>query len=556
MKWRSSLVKNGVERAPHRALLRSLGLSSRDLDRPFIAVVNSWNEIVLGHSHLRRLAEDVKRGVRAAGGTPFEFDTIGICDGLAMGHEGMKYSLVSREIIADSVEAMVEAHRFDAMVLISSCDKIVPAHLMVAARLDLPSIMVTGGPMMPGRLRGKLVDVMTVFEAVGKFQKGRISEKELRRLEGCACPGPGSCAGLFTANTMACLTEALGMSLPRCAAMHANDPAKAILAKESGRRIMALLKKGPLPSSIMTEKAFENAITVDMALGGSTNSVLHLSSIARELGIDLSLDSFDELSRRTPHICDLRPSGQYFMKDFEKAGGVPALLKRLESKLKLNVMTVTGKTLKELITGYKVLNDQVIRSLSSPIHSEGGIAILGGNLAPGGALIKYSSVPATMLKFGGPAVVFDSEEEAVDGIAQGKVHKGDVVVIRYEGPVGGPGMREMLVPTSLIVGMNLSDKVALLTDGRFSGATRGPCVGHVAPEAAIKGPIAALEAGDTVEITIPARRLDVRISKEEMERRLRTWKPKKREVKGCLARVFGAKAERWPQLNSLSQSVE
>lgn len=544
MKRRSSLVKDGIERAPHRALLRSLGLSSRDLSRPFIAIANSWNEIVPGHTHLRRLAEAAKQGVRAAGGTPFEFDTIGICDGLAMGHEGMKYSLASREIIADSVEAMVEAHRFDAMVLISSCDKIVPGHLMAAARLDIPSIMVTGGPMMPGRLQGNFVDVMTVFEAVGKFQKGRISEKELRRLEGCACPGPGSCAGLFTANTMACLTEALGMSLPRCAAMHANDPAKLSLARESGRRIMSLLDNGPLPSSVMTEEAFENAITVDMALGGSTNSVLHLSSIARELGIDLTLERFDELSRRTPHICDLRPSGPYFMKDFEKAGGVPALLKRLEPKLKLSAKTVMGKTLKELIAGYKVLNDQVIRPMSNPIHSEGGIAILRGNLAPGGAVIKYSSVPATMLKFRGPAVVFDSEEDAVDGIARGKVREGDVAIIRYEGPVGGPGMREMLVPTSLIVGMNLSDKVALLTDGRFSGATRGPCVGHVAPEAAVKGPIAALKAGDTIEINIPDRRLDARISNEEMASRLHDWKPRERKVKGCLARVFGAQAAR------------
>jgi len=546
MKLRSSSVKDGVERAPHRALLRSLGLSSRDLRRPFIAIVNSWNEIVPGHIHLRRLAEAAKQGVKAAGGTPFEFDTIGICDGLAMGHEGMKYSLASREIIADSVEAMVEAHRFDAMLLISSCDKIVPAHLMAAARLDIPSIMITGGPMMPGRLRGHLVDVMTVFEAVGKLQKGRISEKELARLEGCACPGPGSCAGMFTANTMACLTEALGMSLPGCAAMHANDPAKASLARESGRKIVSLLKNGPSPSSIMTKDAFENAITADMALGGSTNSVLHLTSIARELGIDLSLDRFDELSRKTPHICNLRPSGPYFMRDFEKAGGVPALLKRLESKLRLDVVTVTGKTLKKLISGYKVLNDQVIRPMSSPIHSEGGIAILRGNLAPGGAVIKHSSVPAAMLKFRGPAVVFDSEEEAVNGIARGKIHEGDVVVIRYEGPVGGPGMREMLIPTSLIVGMDLSDKIALLTDGRFSGATRGPCVGHVAPEAAVKGPIAALKAGDTIEINIPNRRLDVRISKEEMAHRLRTWKPREREVRGCLARIFGTQAARSP----------
>ena len=531
-------MKDGVERAPHRALLRSLGLSSKDLGRPFIAIVNSWNEIVPGHIHLKKLAEAAKRGVRTAGGTPFEFDTIGICDGLAMGHEGMKYSLASREIIADSIEAMVEAHRFDGMVLISSCDKIVPGHLMAAARLDIPSIVVTGGPMMPGQLKGSNVDLMTVFEAVGKFRKGQISEVELNRLERCACPGPGSCAGLFTANTMACLTEALGMSLPGCAAMHANDPAKIGLAKESGKKIMALLDEGISPSAIMTEDAFENAIVVDMALGGSTNSVLHLRSIAEEFGIDLPLEMFDELSRRTPHICNIRPGGPYFMKDFEKAGGVPGLLKQLEPTLKLSVLTVTGKTLKELIQHYKVLNPHVIRPVSDPIHSEGGIAILRGNLAPEGAVIKHASVQANMQRFTGPAVVFDSEEEAVNGIEQGRVHEGDVVVIRYEGPVGGPGMREMLVPTSLIVGMNLSDKVALLTDGRFSGATRGPCVGHIAPEAAAKGPIAALRTGDMIEIDIPRRRLDVRLSDEEMASRLRDWEPRKRILKGCLARAF------------------
>jgi len=544
MKLRSNIVKEGIERAPHRALLRSLGLSSRNVKRPFIAIVNSWNEIVPGHIHLRKLAEAAKEGVRAAGGTPFEFNTIGICDGLAMGHEGMKYSLASREIIADSVEAMVNAHCLDATLLISSCDKIVPGHLMAAARLDIPSIVITGGPMMPGRLRGQFVDVMTVFEAVGEFQKDRISEEELRRLEECACPGPGSCAGMFTANTMACLTEALGMSLPGCAAVHATEPAKVRLARESGRRIMALLNDGLLPSSIMTDEAFENAITVDMALGGSTNSVLHLTSIARELGIDLTLDRFDELSRRTPHVCDLRPSGSYFMKDFEKAGGVPALLKRLQSKLKLNVLTVTGKKLKELIRGYRILNDQVIKPISNPIHAQGGIAILGGNLAPEGAIMKYSSVPANMLKFRGPALVFDSEEEAVEGIARGKVHEGDAVVIRYEGPLGGPGMREMLIPTSLIVGMGLGDKVALLTDGRFSGATRDPCVGHIAPEAATKGPIAALKAGDTIEVNIPDRQLNVKVSKEEIARRLKAWKPKKREVKGCLARILAAQVSR------------
>jgi dihydroxy-acid dehydratase len=499
--------------------------------------VNSWNEIIPGHIHLKRLAQAAKDGVRTAGGTPFEFNTIGICDGLAMGHQGMKYSLASREIIADSIEVMIKAHYFDAMVLISSCDKIVPGHLMAAARLDIPSIVVTGGPMMPGLFRGRSVDLMTVFEALGEFQQGRVTQNDLRELEKCACPGPGSCAGLFTANTMACLTEALGMSLPGCGAMHATDPAKERLAKESGKQIMALLNEGLTPSDIMTEKAFKNAITVDMALGGSTNTVLHLSAIAQELGTRITLDEFDRISRTTPHICDLRPSGRYFMREFEKAGGVPALLKRLQSKLNLGVLTVTGKRLSEVIRKNRVLDDQIIRSLSDPIHAEGGIAILRGNLAPKGAVVKFSSVPINMLRFKGPAVVFDSEEEAVRGI-EGKVEEGDVVVIRYEGPTGGPGMREMLIPTSLIVGMGLSDKVAVLTDGRFSGATRGPCIGHIAPEAAMNGPIAALKEGDIIEIDVPGRRLSVRLSSRVISQRQSNLKRRKRAVKGVLGRIF------------------
>ncbi|MCJ7507080.1 dihydroxy-acid dehydratase [Candidatus Bathyarchaeota archaeon] len=537
MKLPSSLIKDGPERAPHRSLLRALGLSTRDITRPFIAIVNSWNEIIPGHIHLKRLAQAAKDGVRTAGGTPFEFNTIGICDGLAMGHQGMRYSLASREIIADSIEVMIKAHYFDAMVLISSCDKIVPGHLMAAARLDIPSIVITGGPMMPGLFRGRSVDLMTVFEALGEFQQGRVTQNDLRELEKCACPGPGSCAGLFTANTMACLTEALGMSLPGCGAMHATDPAKERLAKESGRQIMALLREGVTPSDIMTEKAFKNAVTVDMALGGSTNTVLHLSAIAQELGLRVTLDEFDRISRTTPHICDLRPSGRYFMREFEKAGGVPALLKRLQSKLNLGVLTVTGKRLSEVIRKNRVLDDQIIRPLSDPIHAEGGIAILRGNLAPKGAVVKFSSVPTNMLRFKGPAVVFDSEEEAVRGI-EGKVEEGDVVVIRYEGPTGGPGMREMLIPTSLIVGMGLSDKVAVLTDGRFSGATRGPCIGHIAPEAAMNGPIATLKQGDIIEIDVPGRKLSVRLSSPVISQRQSNLKPRKRVVKGVLGRIF------------------
>jgi dihydroxy-acid dehydratase len=514
-----------------------MGLSNGDIGRPFIAIVNSWSEIIPGHIRLRRLGEAAKRGVRAAGGMPFEFDTIGICDGLAMGHQGMKYSLASRELIADSIEAMIMSHCFDAMVLISSCDKIVPGHLMAAARLNIPSIVITGGPMKPGRFRGRSVDLMTVFEALGEFQKGRISEKDLRELEDCACPGPGSCASLFTANTMACLTEALGMSLPGCGAMHATDPEKEELAMESGRQVMWLLRNGIRPGDVMTDRAFENAITVDMALGGSTNTVLHLTAIAQELGIRITLEKFDQISRRTPHICDIRPSGKYFMREFEKAGGVPALIKRLEPKLNLDVLTVTGRRLRETVRKSRVLDDRMIKPLSRPFHAEGGIAILRGNLAPEGAVVKFSSVPPNMLRFKGSAVVFDSEEEAVKGIER-KVKEGDVVVIRYEGLFGGPGMREMLIPTSLIVGMGLSDKVAVITDGRFSGATRGPCIGHVAPEAAMKGPIAALRQGDTIEIDILKRRLSVRLSGQTIRKRLSDLKPRKREAKGVLARIF------------------
>ena len=538
IKMRSKAIKSGVERAPHRALLGSLQVRRDDIGRPFIAVVNSWNEIVPGHIHLKKLAQAVKEGVRAAGGLPFEFETIAVCDGLAMGHKGMKYSLASRELIADSVEVMVEAHCFDGMVLISSCDKIVPGHLMAAARLNIPSIVVTGGPMMPGRLHGRAIDVMTVFEAVGELRKRRISRKELDELEQCACPGPGSCAGLFTANTMACLTEALGMSLPGCAATHAKDPKKIQIARESGRKILSLLRNRVTPSRIMTEDAFQNAIVVDMALGGSTNTVLHLPAIARELGAKISLDIFDSISREVPHIADIRPGGSFFMKDFRNAGGVPSLLKRLEPMLRLNVLTVTERKLGDLIKGYRMPDENVIRPLSNPLYAEGGIAILKGNLAPEGAVVKYSSVPAIMHEFTGPAVVFDSEEEAVKEIGKGRISEGDVIVIRYEGPIGGPGMREMLVPTSLIVGMGLADKVALLTDGRFSGATRGPCIGHVAPEAAVKGPIAALRRGDTVEIDIPSRRLSVRLSKRVIQQRLRTWRPRKREAKGVLGRIL------------------
>ncbi|MEM2225962.1 MAG: dihydroxy-acid dehydratase [Candidatus Bathyarchaeia archaeon] len=525
----SSKMKEGVEAAPRRALLKASGLSDEDISKPLIAIVNSWNEIVPGHVHLRRISEAVKAGVRSNGGTPLEFDTIAICDGIAMGHEGMKYSLFSRDLIADSVEAMVRAHAFDAMVLISSCDKILPGHLMAAARLDIPAIVVTGGPMYPGTYRGRRVDVISVFEAIGELKRGAISEQDLAELEASACPGPGSCAGMFTANTMACLTEAMGMSLPGCATSHAVTAKKLRIAEGSGRRIMDLLRSGIKPSDIMTLGAFRNAIAVDMALGGSTNSVLHLRAIAAELGIDLRLEEFDEIGRRVPHICDMRPSGPYFMSDLDRAGGVPAILRRLEPFLSKEEMTVSGRRIGELLKNVSIEDEEVIRPLERPVHPEGGIAILRGNLAPKGAVIKYSSVPETMLRFAGEAVVFDSEEEAVEGISKGRVEEGDVVVIRYEGYVGGPGMREMLGPTSLIMGMGF-ERVALVTDGRFSGGTRGPCIGHVDPEAALGGPIAAVRDGDRIEIDIPRRRLELALQSEEIERRLKELEPKRKEV--------------------------
>ncbi|MEM3439468.1 MAG: dihydroxy-acid dehydratase [Candidatus Bathyarchaeia archaeon] len=525
----SSRMKEGVEAAPRRALLKASGLSDEDIGKPLIAIVNSWNEIVPGHVHLRRISEAVKAGVRSNGGTPLEFDTIAICDGIAMGHEGMKYSLFSRDLIADSVEAMVRAHAFDAMVLISSCDKILPGHLMAAARLDIPAIVVTGGPMYPGTYRGRRVDVISVFEAIGELKRGAISEQDLAELEASACPGPGSCAGMFTANTMACLTEAMGMSLPGCATSHAVTAKKLRIAEGSGRRIMDLLRSGIKPSDIMTLGAFRNAIAVDMALGGSTNSVLHLRAIAAELGIDLRLEEFDEIGRRVPHICDMRPSGPYFMSDLDRAGGVQAILRRLEPFLSKEEMTVSGRRIGELLKNVSIEDEEVIRPLERPVHPEGGIAILRGNLAPKGAVIKYSSVPETMLRFAGEAVVFDSEEEAVEGISKGRVEEGDVVVIRYEGYVGGPGMREMLGPTSLIMGMGF-ERVALVTDGRFSGGTRGPCIGHVDPEAALGGPIAAVRDGDRIEIDIPRRRLELALQSEEIERRLKELEPKRKEV--------------------------
>jgi len=527
---RSDTIKWGVERAPHRALLKALGVTDRDLDKPFIAVVNSFTTVVPGHAHLNQVADAVKTGVASAGGMPFEFNTIAICDGLAMGHEGMRYSLPSREIIADSIELMVQAHRFDGMVLVTNCDKVTPGMLMASARLNIPSMVVTGGPMLSGTYKGRKVGTASMFEAVGKVAARKMSEEELKMLEDVACPGCGSCDGMFTANTMACVTEASGMSMPGCATPPAVSASRLRIAKESGERVVELVREDLKPLDIMTSEAFENAIMIDMALGGSTNTVLHLSAIAGEVEVPLSLSLFDKLSRRVPHLCNMVPSGPYTMEDLDAAGGIPAVMKELRSFLHLDAITVTGKTVGENIEEAVVLDANVIRPVTNPVHLEGGIAILKGNLAPKGAVVKATAVSPKMLVHRGPARVFDSEEEAMKVLLNKKIREGDVVVIRYEGPKGGPGMREMLSPTATIAGMGLSESVALVTDGRFSGATRGPCIGHVSPEAAEGGPIAALKNGDIVEIDVPKRKLDVQLSSEELRNRLRLWKPREPEV--------------------------
>ena len=528
---RSDEIKRGVGRAPHRALLKALGVTDKDLDKPFIAVVNSFTSVVPGHFHLNRIADAVEAGVRSAGGLPFQFNTIAVCDGLAMGHGGMHYSLPSRDVIADSIEIMIQAHRFDGMVLVSNCDKVTPGMLMAAARLDIPSIVVTGGPMLSGFLKGRRVGYASVFEGVGKVAAGKMSEEELKELEDAACPGCGSCNGMFTANTMACVVEAMGMSLPGCATAPAVTALKLRIAKECGERIVELVREGLRPSDIMTRKAFENAIMVDMALGGSTNTVLHLLAIANEAGISLPLALFGELSRRIPHLCDMIPSGPYAAEDLDAAGGVPALMKALSPFLNLDAISVTGKDVEKNVEGAKVLDRGVIRPLNNPVHPEGGIAVLRGNLSPAGAVVKTAAVSPKMLIHRGPAKVFDSEEEAMEAILNRRIERGDVIVIRYEGPKGGPGMREMLSPTATIAGMGLSDSVALITDGRFSGATRGPCIGHVSPEAAEGGPIAALRNGDVIEINVPKRTLNVDLSDKELKSRLKSWEPKQPKVR-------------------------
>jgi dihydroxy-acid dehydratase len=538
---RSDNIKKGVERAPHRSLLKATGITDSEMDKPFIAVVNSWNEIIPGHIHLDKLAQAVKAGIRNAGGVPFEFHTIGVCDGIAMGHEGMKYSLPSREAIEDTIELMIQAHQFDGMALISACDKIIPGHLMAAGRLDIPSIAVTGGPMLPGFVGDEYRDLISVFESVGAYQSGAISESEVKRIENISCSGAGSCAGLFTANTMACLTEALGLSLPGCGTAHAVDAKKTRIAKESGERLVRMVMEGLTPRQIVTQESIENAIKVDMAIGGSTNTTLHLPAIAHEFGLELPIELFDRLSKTTPHLVALRPGGSNFMIDFDRAGGVQAIIQCLAPMMALDAKTVTGKTLGQNLEEFVIENPQtnkeIISTLENPLHPDGGIAILKGTLAPDGAVIKQSAVAPKMLVHTGPARVYDTEEDAMKGIMDKEIKAGDVVVIRYEGPKGGPGMREMLAATSAIAGMGLIDSVALITDGRFSGGTRGPCIGHVCPEAIDNGPIAFVQDGDKIEIDIPKRILNLDIPEEDLKkRRASHTHPLKSIEKGYLVR--------------------
>jgi dihydroxy-acid dehydratase len=538
---RSSKVFDGVERSVHRSLLKGIGLTDSDIAKPLIAVVNSWNEIVPGHIHLDGLAKHVKKGIIEAGGTPLEFNTIGVCDGIAMGHEGMKMSLPSRELIADSVEVMVESHGFDAMVCLTTCDKIDPGMMMAAARINIPTIFVLGGPMEPGcpkwgKFEGKTITVQEMFKVPALVMSGEITEEEGKYLEDICCTGAGACGGMFTANSMQCLIEAIGMTLPYMASAPATGAHRMRLAYESGRRIMRLLEDGVKPSDILTEVAFKNAIAVDMAMGGSTNTVLHLTAIAHEAGIELDLDLFDEISRGTPHLCNMAPAGPNKICDLHDAGGIPAVTKELGERIDGSSLTVQGPLFERLAKA-KTIDSSIIHSVADPVHAEGGIAVLKGSLAPDASVAKVVAMSPKMMEFEGTAKVYDKEEDAVEAIHSGDVGPGNVVVIRYEGPKGGPGMREMLVATSTIVGYGLDESVALITDGRFSGATAGPCIGHISPEASAGGPIGLIEDGDRIVINVPERRIDLDVSTEEMEARKKSWKPLDSRVKkGYLAR--------------------
>ena len=530
---RSDDVKTGIDKAPSRSLLRADGLTDDDMKKPFIGIANSWNNIVPGHIHLDKIVDAVVEGIEEAGGKAFVFGVPAVCDGIAMGHEGMRYSLVSRETISDCCEIMCQAHRFDGWVGVSNCDKVTPGMLMAAGRMNIPVVMVTGGAMEVGTHDGQSLDLQSVFEAIGMYKTGNADEEFVKTIECAACPGQGSCSGLFTANTMACLTEVLGLSLTGCATCLAVDERKLEIARESGRRIVQLVKNDTKARDIVKMESIRNAIRVDMAIGGSTNTALHIPAIARDFGYRISLDLFDEISRQIPHITSLRPGGPYSIKDLDEAGGIPAVLNIIKDKIE-DADSINGVRIKEIAESAKVLNGEVLRNQSNPFHEQGGIAILKGNIAPKGSVIKQSAVSEKMMKFTGAAKVFDSEAEAIEAISSGKVVSGNVVIIRYEGPKGAPGMPEMLSPTSMIMGMGLGDSVALITDGRFSGATRGGAIGHVSPEAFEKGPIAALCDGDVIDIDIPARSINVRLTDEEIATRLKDVKVRDRNPTGVL----------------------
>jgi dihydroxy-acid dehydratase len=536
---RSDVVKKGIERAPHRSLFKAMGYTDEELERPLIGVVNSYNEIVPGHINLDKVTDAVKAGIRMAGGTPMEFGAIGVCDGIAMGHTGMKYSLATRELIADSCEAMALAHGFDGMVFVPNCDKIVPGMLMAAARINVPSVVISGGPMLSIMKKGKYIDLNSVFEAVGSYKIGKMTDEEVAEYEDYGCPGYGSCSGMFTANSMNCLTEVLGLGLPGNGTIPAVYAERIRLAKTAGMKVMELIEKDIKPSDILAEGAFENAISVDMALGCSTNSVLHLLAIAHEAGIRVNLDIINDINGRVPNLCRLAPVGPHHIQDLDAAGGVHAVMNELSKNnlLNLDLMTATGSTVRENIKNSNIMDFNIIRSIDDPYSKTGGLAIIRGNIAPDGAVVKRSAVSPEMLKHEGPARVFDSEDAAIEAIYDRKIKKGDVVIIRYEGPKGGPGMREMLSPTSAIAGMGLDKDVALITDGRFSGATRGAAIGHVSPEAMAAGPIAAIEEGDTILIDINAGTLNVKLSDEELNKRISKWKaPEPKITKGYLGR--------------------
>ena len=534
---RSDKIKKGIERAGNRALLYATGLTKKELNKPFIAVISSFTDIIPGHVGMRRLERFIERGVSSGGGVPFVMGVPGICDGIAMGHEGMKYSLASREAIADMIEAVVRAHSFDGIVCLTNCDKITPGMLMAIARINIPSIVVTAGPMYSGRIGKKRLSlVRDTFEAVGRFKKGDINQNQLGQLEECACPGFGSCQGLYTANSMSCITETIGLSLPGCGTALAASAKKERIAFESGERVVNLIRRNVTPSSFLNKKSIENGIIADMALGGSTNTILHLLALAHELDIDIPLDRFDEISEAMSHIVNIRPGGEYFMEDLEFAGGIPAVLKRLRQKVN-DCMTVSGKLISQIAREAEILDEDVIKPLNKPFHPKGGIAVLKGNIAPNGAVVKQTAVSSKMMRFKGRAVCFNSEEEAMKSILANKIKKGSIIVIRYEGPKGGPGMREMLSPTSSVIGMGLGESVALITDGRFSGGTRGPCIGHIAPEAQAGGVIAIIKNGDEISIDIPKRKLHLEVSQKEIDKRLAEWTPPQPKVKrGYLAR--------------------